>query len=209
VFALQEAPRRSDIPKVVGTRGGQRSCTRLPARAAARARRPRSEAGVSLVEVLCAVILLGAVMTTMMSAILATTVTSDQVRASALADAELHRYADYVRTKGYESCADPPTYAYPYRTTQDGAPDASVSGRVVSIDYWPKADAAAFMRNGSINFVTGWAEDATEEAAGSPCKDQVPQDVDGGLQRITLEITVSAGRVETKQITIIKRKDTK
>lgn len=68
---------------------------------------PSSERGFSLIEVLMAVVILGMTSTTMMGAIFATERSSQLQRASALADAEMRRFADWVQQRDYTPCADP------------------------------------------------------------------------------------------------------
>src|SRR5436305_14589196 len=78
------------------------------------------ERGFTLIEMLIAVAILGAVVTAMMTALAGVTMASSQERSLSVAQSEARRLAENVRTLSYSRCAPPTAY--------DAAKDAAFAG---------------------------------------------------------------------------------
>jgi hypothetical protein len=176
---------------VAWRRGGLRS---RRARARGRAGTSRAEAGVTLLEIQIGIALLGLVMTAFMGALITTASTSDIERRGAIADAELRRYVDYVRSMGYVPCAQPDVtgtpsgYAYaPIANlgNADGTSITGVSGTVTKTEYYQATST--------------WNGTWTVMPPSTACPPETR------LQRVTLSISVAGVPNVTRMATVVKR----
>lgn len=102
----------------------------------------RDERGFSLVEILIALQIIGAVMVVFAAALFTMIGTSDYARRTTLAETELRRYADAVRAAPYQPCAgvvttDPATtYGAADRYASARTPLAGMADDPPEITYW-------------------------------------------------------------------------
>jgi type II secretory pathway pseudopilin PulG len=137
-----------------------------------------SEEGVTLVEILVTVMILGVAFVTLVGGMSSAMIASDIHRKEATAGAALRSYAEAIKGAGYTNCATPATYAP--ASVGYVQPAASTAG-VTSVEYW-QVDSSD-PNTGSFN--------------GTCTTDQ-------GLQRISVQVTTSDGRA-TESVQILKR----
>lgn len=98
----------------------------------------RSEAGLSLVEVLVTVSLLGIAIVTIVSGLGTASVASDHHRKQVTADTVVRSYAEVIKQRtrggGYRPCASASDYAVP--ASAGWAPPTGYSVSITKIEYW-------------------------------------------------------------------------
>jgi prepilin-type N-terminal cleavage/methylation domain-containing protein len=154
----------------------------------------RLERGFTLVEVLIATWVMGALMVGLIGALMTMTRASDVSRRITLAETELRGYVEWLRTQPYVQCAGQPNYpTYPTYTPSDTT--GAVTSTLTMNSFWyPSANPSSFA---SINVHNFWL-DPDWCVSGNPN--------DGGAQRIQLQINVSdAGGSYSVSTTIVKR----
>jgi hypothetical protein len=173
--------------------GGNRSVGHGPGNAR-RAIPPVDERGTTLVEVVLTVVLVGLVVVTLVSALFTMTVASDRHRRLAVADAELRRYAEWLRARPYVVCA-PAGAASPYGFDAIDDPDVptGLTARVVGVELWRYDDPSEGL--------------AGEWVAVAPDCGASGGQVDAGLQRVVVELQSDAGTdgALTRTISLVKR----
>lgn len=173
--------------------GGNRSGGHGPG-SARRVIPPADERGATLVEVVLTVILVGLVVVTLVSALFTMTVASDRHRRLAVADAELRRYAEWLRARPYVVCA-PAGDASPYGFDAVDDPDvpAGLTARVVRVELFRYDDP-------TDGLAGDWVAVAPD--CGGP-----GGQVDEGLQRVVVELESGAGTDGsfTRTASLVKR----
>ena len=161
-----------------------------------RADEARSEAGFTFIEIMISVWLMGALMVTLVMAVLVMTRTGDINRQTASAEIELRHYAEAVRITTYVPCATSTTAGY-------GTPpgyakgDTTAVASVVSVMYHDTTSTDPFLSTTSTNTVPASSPNSTcSQSAGVR---------DDGVQLITLQMKVG---FISRTTTIIKRSPT-
>ncbi|MGQ0826471.1 MAG: type IV pilus modification PilV family protein [Actinomycetota bacterium] len=159
------------------------------------ARVRRDQSGMSLLEVQIGIILIGLVMTAMMSSLATATMTSDIQRRQAVAGTELKRYVEYVRAVPYMPCVEPDTdlvdsqYTFKTLSALPGI-DVGVTGRVVQVQ---------FLQLDAVTTADKFDRVPVDRAAaGCPIKDT-------GVQQLTISITAGGSPAVTREATVVKR----
>jgi prepilin-type N-terminal cleavage/methylation domain-containing protein len=143
------------------------------------ARRLRRDDGVTLVEILVAVSILGIALVTLMGGLWTAIVSSDQHRKEASAGVALRTYAEAVQNASYTGCATTSTYApAAVGFTTPGGYTASVT----TAEYWHPSGT-----------------DPNTGTFDTTCS------TDQGLERLTLSVASSDSRA-TETIQVLKRK---
>ena len=143
-------------------------------------RRQQPDRGLSLVEVVVSISLLGVAVVSLLLALSTAVTTSAQQRRQATADALLRGGAEVLSTAAttYVNCATTTTYSsFPYAD-----PSGRVTIKISKVEYW----------NGSGPTNPGFA---------TSCG------TDRGVQRITLQATSGDGKT-TESLVVMKRKTT-
>ena len=99
-------------------------------------RRALGQAGVSLIEVLITVVLMGTAMVAFCSGMFMMVKASDMTQRQALAEAELRRLVESVRAASYQPC--PVTTEYPGSLFTLGT---SFQSKSVAVQYWVGGEA--------------------------------------------------------------------
>ena len=136
------------------------------------------ERGVSLVEVLVAVTIMGLTFTAIVGGLTASVVGSGIQQRQATADTILRSYGEVVKAGAYVDCAGPAAY------------EPADVGYVVPDGF-----------SAEVSTVSYWHEDPVDPSTGSfgsSCTS------DEGLQRLTLEVVTDDGRI-TESHDIVKR----
>jgi prepilin-type N-terminal cleavage/methylation domain-containing protein len=144
----------------------------------ARTRRPaRSEAGVTLIELMVTISIIGVAFTALLAALMGVFTFGEQHRKHAVGETLVRRYADSVNNATYVSCATPASYA----AALAPAPPTSYTVSITSVQYWNGDATATF---------------------GSSC---VPAN-DKGVQRITIRVTGATSTATVpNEVVILKR----
>ena len=150
-------------------------------RRARRCRKPGSDAGLSLVEAVVSMSLLGIVVVALLLAFATATTTSAQQQRQAIADALVRNAAEVVSTAAttYITCATTTSY-----TGLPADPAGLVALTVTKVEYWDGS--------GPSPAANGFSTTCTS---------------DRGLQRITLRAASSDGKV-SESFVVIKRRTT-
>jgi prepilin-type N-terminal cleavage/methylation domain-containing protein len=145
------------------------------------------DAGVTLVELLVTVAILGIAFVAVIGGMTTSIMGSDIHRKQATAETVLRNYAEALKptTTPYTACATPTTAAYAPATLGVVAP-SGYTASIADVEYWDGNPTP-------LQFVS---------SLGS-CGDPTP--TDNGMQRISLQVTSSDGRA-TERIAIVKRK---
>jgi prepilin-type N-terminal cleavage/methylation domain-containing protein len=146
-------------------------------------RTPRSEAGVTLIEVMVTIAIMGIAFTALLASLLGIFKFGDQHRQLAVAETLVRRYGDSVDNAAYVNCATAASYA----AALTPAPPSGYSVQITAIEYW----------NGDAN-VTFHSSQATCTSSG-----------DKGSQRVTVRVSqtgVTNGVVD--DVTVVKRSAT-
>lgn len=151
------------------------------------------ERGVTLVEIALTVVLLGLVVVTLVSTLFTMTAAADRQRRIALGDAELRRYAEWLRARPYAVCAtageDSP---YGFAALADADVPPGLDARVVQVLLWRYDDPTAGLAG-------EWTEVRSD--CGAP-----GGQVDEGLQNVVVELTVGTGDgSSTRTVSVVKR----
>jgi type II secretory pathway pseudopilin PulG len=141
----------------------------------------RREAGLTLIELLVTVALMGAAFGAILAGVSGVSGSGDTTRKVALVEMWLRRYAESVESTAYVSCATPANYT----AALTPSPPTNYTAQINTVEYW----------NGSAT--TTWP--ATTQAACVSAGDK-------GVQRITLQVSNTEGnRGMTKTVVIVKR----
>jgi prepilin-type N-terminal cleavage/methylation domain-containing protein len=135
-----------------------------------------AQAGVSLVELLVSISILGVAFVAILGAVSANFAADDLHRQLTTADTWLRRYGEAVHAAPYVACARPVNY----RPALDPAPPPGFARRLVSVEYWDGNATAAF----------GGSRAACISAG------------DTGIQRVTIRVT-TAGRARPVAETLV------
>jgi prepilin-type N-terminal cleavage/methylation domain-containing protein len=164
------------------------------------------ERGFTLIETLITVWILGAVITAMMLALITVVRVSDQNSRTTLAEQELRRYAEVIRSLDYIPCESDPDVVGSYQANADQAyvdagytRPAGAQYSVPEVTYWNKVlsgssvpDEADFVALGSMPAAT--------------CDATSPHDY--GAQRVRVSVTVGVAPATTTVETTITKRDT-
>lgn len=136
----------------------------------------RAQQGLSLVETLVAVVILGIAFTAILGGMSTSILTSDVHRKEATSETILRSYAEAIKDPAtpYVACPLPPAYSSPVGFSAPSGYAASVA----AVAYW----------------------DPSTSTFGA-----CPGSGDSGLQRISLQVASSDGRA-TERVDILKRK---
>jgi prepilin-type N-terminal cleavage/methylation domain-containing protein len=145
-------------------------------------RRARGQAGVSLIEVLITVVLMGTAMVAFCSGMFMMVKTSQVTQTKARLEGELRKLSEAVRVSTYQECPGVLDTAYPAPATLYSVP-AWTNAPTTKVWHWNGSPPV----NGVYNFV-----------------DNCPAGADTGVQKIQLTVTAKDGLKES--IDIIKRK---
>jgi Tfp pilus assembly protein PilV len=181
--------------------------------------RGADERGVTLVEVVITIWILGAVMVTMSSALFSVIKTSDLARRQALAEVELRHYAEAIRQAPYIPCAqlypNLSGYTAEYRkevvqTLHTYTPDPSATvdalGAASAIQYWHKSanTATSVVPDAWVNspalLDAGACSPAGCGTPTAPCTTG-----DDGVQKLTIQVSIAGTPAVIKSTTVIKR----
>lgn len=192
------------------------------------------ERGFSLIEILIAVWILGAVMTTMCSALLLALQSSSQESRRTALEVELRHYAEAVKAAPYAPCADPlnlGTYVPSKYTTATGAQPAftlpsgihagALSTYTIPYGYTVPASgvAATFWENpqnltppvtvppnGIVTVNPAQFKTLTQFQADEPTQCSGNSGIDDGIENVTLSLQdTTTGVVQTTSV--LKRTD--
>jgi prepilin-type N-terminal cleavage/methylation domain-containing protein len=149
--------------------------------ARARTRRAtRSEAGVTLIELMVTISIIGIAFTALLAALMGVFTFGDQHRKAAVGETLVRRYADNVNNATYVNCAT----ASSYSAALAPAPPTDYAVAITAIEYW----------NGDATATFGTSQSGCVSAT------------DKGIQRITVRVTgtVSTGSIPS-EVVILKR----
>lgn len=139
------------------------------------------EAGVSLIEAILAVFILGSAIVALIGGLGTSLIASDAQRKNVTADAVVRSWAEKLQAAPWVSCATKATSAYSAATLGVTAPPKYAAPTIASIDYWQGNSPATY---------------------GASCVSGGPTDT---AQRITLVELSSDGR-GGQRLQIVKRK---
>jgi prepilin-type N-terminal cleavage/methylation domain-containing protein len=123
---------------------------------------PRSDAGVTLIEVLVTISIMGIAFTALLGALIGIFQTGDTHRKVAVSETLVRRYADAVDTAPYVDCAEPTDYA---AAVSEEPPPTGFTVQVTAVEYWDGNPNSAFL---------GTSPDAC---------------IDKGVQRVNVRVT--------------------
>lgn len=143
------------------------------------------EDGLSLIEILITVSIMSIAIVPLASSLLSIVVYSDADRRGALAEGDVRRFAEVVRSAKYRECADAASGAYAY--TEGYSDDTSLVRTVVRVEFWD------------------YTTDAFVAKAASTCASvDAPQDP--GIQRVTVKVTANGSISREREIALVKRR---
>jgi prepilin-type N-terminal cleavage/methylation domain-containing protein len=147
-------------------------------------RAPRSEAGVTLLEVLVTISIMGIAFTALLAALMGVFTNGDTHRKLAVAETLLRRYADSIENAAYVNCAAPADYA----SALTGSPSPPTGYTVAiapPVKYWDGAVSPAAFGSSQSNCVANG---------------------DKGIQQLTLRVTqTDTVRGVVKDLVVTKR----
>ncbi len=177
--------------------------------------RAGDEAGVTLVEILVTVWIMGAVVTAMSGALFTMVKSSDINRRQSLAEAELRRFAETVRRTKYIACAGGATSGGTQTQYSDPTIFASSYQFTAETTFWEQSsptsltvDPATFVSASDLNSRHSHAGDDDETFANRDLCDPAdgPTDQrDDGIQLVTLEVHDAGQPVASATTTVLKR----
>lgn len=137
------------------------------------------EAGVGLVEVLVAMIILSTAIVALIGGIGTSIIATDAQRKGVTADGVLRSWVEELQRAPYVACAGPSAAGYQPAAVGVAVP-ANFTARITAIDFWDGSQTAGYVP--------------------PPC----PPTADNGLQRITMSVRSTDGRAAAR-IQILKR----
>jgi prepilin-type N-terminal cleavage/methylation domain-containing protein len=150
---------------------------RAPSR---RARAARSEAGVTLIEVMVTIAIMGIGFTALLACLAGTFTAGDQNRKVAVAQTVARKYADALSNATYVSCAVTTSYA-----SALVSPPSGFTVAVTNVEYWNGDSTATFGTSPSTCTTNG----------------------DQGVQRLNLRVTQTDSlRGVIEDVLVLKRK---
>lgn len=150
----------------------------MSAAVSARLNRLRAEEGVTLIELLVTIAILGTAFVTLVGGMTTAVIASDIHRKEATAGAAVRSYAEDVKAATYVSCATASSYAP--AAVSYSAP-TSFTASVTGVAYWVPSPS-----------------DPNTGSFATTCS------TDRGVQRLTLQV-VSADQRATELVTVLKR----
>jgi prepilin-type N-terminal cleavage/methylation domain-containing protein len=163
---------------------------------------PSTERGLTLVELLVSVVIVGFIATAMMLSLTLSTKSSDMQRRGTLAAAEGRRYIEYIRARPYHNCAGkdtaPPPAAQtsPYRydtVSAQGDIDSSVTAYVSNVEFYVFTSPQTSMDG-------GWQP---------TCPIVSGVQTDPGVQKVTVTVLVGSTTNDriSRSFSVVKRFD--
>jgi prepilin-type N-terminal cleavage/methylation domain-containing protein len=124
----------------------------------------RCEAGLTLVELLITLVIMGMVSVTMSATVMATVVHSSTTRDISILDTELRRFADKVRALPYHSCATADVYDDLLAADVAALADRGITAGVTDVLLWQEdpdepLDVSTFVRRDEVATCTSDNED--------------------------------------------------
>jgi prepilin-type N-terminal cleavage/methylation domain-containing protein len=165
----------------------------------------RADDGFTLIEILIAVWILGAVMVALMGAIFTMTRGADYVRTRALAESELERFAEAVRTAPYVQCAGFATTGNLYGNYDSVyAGTTVVQPQITGITYWNPptgGNVASTLYTSAVALHNNFSSTTFDYCDSTTVTD------DAGAQKVDLKVTVTSpgGSSTIAKTTIVKR----
>jgi prepilin-type N-terminal cleavage/methylation domain-containing protein len=143
--------------------------------------RRRPDDGVTLIELMVTVMIVGIAFGTILVALQGMYRASDEHRKLSVAETWVRRYADAIGAASYTSCASTSTYS----AALTPSPPADYTATIASVEYW----------NGDTSPATFGSLQSACQSSG-----------DKGAQRITVRVagTLTSGSV-TKTVVFVKR----
>jgi prepilin-type N-terminal cleavage/methylation domain-containing protein len=143
-------------------------------------RRPASESGLTLVELLVTIALMGTAFAAILAGVSGIFGDGAVHRNAALTETWLRRYAESIQAASYVACATPSSYT----SALTPSPPANFSAQVNTVEYWDGAATASFTTSQSGCVSAG----------------------DKGAQRITLQVSETEPTWGlTKTVVLVKR----
>jgi type II secretory pathway pseudopilin PulG len=154
---------------------GHGSGLRARVRAFWQRREPAGERGITLVEILVGVVVLGALTVAMVGSLYTISYVSDQQRNISVAEAEGRRLVEQIRALGYVKCpadANDADQSVRYPMVFNPGDNASglLTAQITSIEYWDGTGLSATSAKSQPNFTSTCTRDC-------------------GLQKISLRVT--------------------
>jgi prepilin-type N-terminal cleavage/methylation domain-containing protein len=169
--------------------------------------RNESQHGFTLIEILFTIWIMGAVMVAFMGALLTMTKASDITRKTAVAQTELRHYADAVNSAPYVNCGSPSSYS---AATVGYSPPANVTANTpTNLAFWDRyayehgySQAATWV---NVAALTADTNNTTLMGYQISACDGSPDQLDDGVQQVTISVTVGPSPAVTYSTTITKR----